>query len=562
MKAILAGLLHGISDVLYGDMGRSRAQAATLARRLLPLAVVVLLLAMPATVAAEGTECSVTGSSTSGGPVDLLTTPVWHLRSTDQVTARAYAPTPQADVTVSAYALGFAIPIASGTSGGGTTVAEADYDMSTFGSVGRVFIVSGASSGSFGRCEGVVTIVLDDVSPFATVLGAGSVVVSLIGLIGAGLGVRNPSSRGRRFTSLLGALLLLAGGSVLLQHISNPGEAAADLGPSALAAALPGPTQVTLEPLSLLAAAGLSLLVVLVMPFPAELFNRTLEGNVDRLRGAARRIPLLGRLVRAESPEAETARRASRSFGALLFVLLAGLLYGFLDPTFGPDGRSAVTFGGIVAALVLVTWLQNLPVRAAHRAASPDGTDRGQIDAVLGTLVVAAACVVISRATGFLPGYLYGLVIGYAFARQLRAEDNARALLAAAWWMLGIAAVCWLMLGAMRGPGVGGTVPGQIAVSVMVAVTVAGVEGIVFGLVPVRFLPGEPIFRWSRVRWAVPYAIGLFAFIWIILNPANGFATALDQAGFVTALWLFIGFGAASILFWAWFRFRPAQAAV
>jgi len=240
---------------------------------------------------------------------------------------------------------------------------------------------------------------------------------------------------------------------------------------------------------------------------------------------------------------------------------VAGLLYGLLDPDFGPDAKSAVTFGGIVAALVLVTWLQNLPLRAAHRAASPDGTDRGQVNAALGALIVAAACVVISRATGFLPGYLYGLVIGYTFARALQATDHARSLLAAAWWMLGIAAVCWLMLGAMRGPGVGETVAGQIAVSVMVAVTVAGVEGVVFGLVPLRFLPGEPIFRWSKVRWGVPYAIGLFAFVWIILNPANGFATALDQAGFVTALWLFIGFGLVSVLFWAWFWLRPSPVA-
>jgi hypothetical protein len=541
-------------------MGRSRALAAIPVRRLLPLLAFLVLLAAPATVAADGSACTITGTSTSGGSVDLLSTPVWHLRSTDHVTVSAYAPTPQADVTVSAYALGFGIPIANGTTSGGVTVADADYDVATLAAVGRVFVVSGSSAGPFGACTGNVVIVLDDVSPFATGLGIGSVAVSLIGLLGIGWGVRNPGSRVRRVFSLASALFMLAGGSVLLQQISTPGDAPASLGPSALAAAVPGPTQVVTDPLTLAQAAGLVLLVVLVMPFPAELFNKTLEANLHRVRAAMRRVPLVGWLVREDARP--PAGSAAHTLAIAAFVLGAGLLYALLDPSFGPNARSAVTFAGIVAALAAVTWLRGLPMRAAHRAATPDGSDRGRLEAVLGTLGVAAACVLISRLTGFQPGYLYGLVIGYAFVRELDATQQGRVLSAGAWWMLGLSLVSWLMLSAVRGPGVGDTAPGQILESVLAAITVAGIEGIAFGLVPLRFLPGEPIFRWSRMSWSLPYAIGLFAFVWIILNPKNGFAKATDQAGFVTAAALFIGFGLVSVLFWAYFRFRPTAPAV
>ena len=540
-------------------MGRSHALAATPLRRLLPLLAFLVLLVAPATVAADGSACSVTGSSTSGGSVDLLSTPVWHLRSTDHVTVNAYAPSPQADVSVKAYALGFAIPIAKGTTSGGVTVANADYDMSTLAVVGRVFVVSGSSTGPFGACGGNVEIVLDDVSPFATGLGIGSVVISLIGLLGIAWAVRNPGSRIRRAFSLVSALLLLAGASVVLQQISTPGNAPATLGPSTLAAAVPGPTQVVTDSLTLLQAAGLVLLVVLVMPFPAHLFNSTLEANLPRVRATLRRIPLVGRLVRAEA--GPPAGSAAHTVGIVAFVLIAGLLYALLDPSFRPDGRSAVTFAGIIAALATVTWLRGLPARVAHRDASPDGSDRGRLHAVIGTLGVAAACVLISRLTGFQPGYLYGLVLGYAFVHELDATQTARAHSAAAWWMLGLALVCWLMLSAVRGPGVGDTPPGQILESILVAITIAGIEGIVFGLIPLRFLPGEPIFRWSRLSWSLPYALGLFAFVWIILNPKNGFAHATDQAGFVTAASLFIGFGLVSILFWAYFRLRPSDVA-
>ena len=553
----MAGLIHGSSGVLYEPMGRTRALAATPLRRLLPLLALVVWLAAPAIVAADGHPCSVTGTSTSGGSVDLIATRVWHVRSTDHVSVSAIAPNPQADVTVSAYALGYAIPLARGTSTGGETVAQADYDVSTLAPLGRVFAVTGSSTGTDGECAGDVLIVLDDVSPFATGLGIGSVVVSLIGLLGILGGVRNPASRARRVVSLVSTGLLLAGVSVLIQQTSTPGEAAA-LGPSAMAAAVPSPTRVVLDPLTLAQAAALSVLVVIVMPFPAELFNKTLEANLDRVRAAVRRIPLIGGLVR--DPAGAEASGTTGSVGALLFLLLAGLLYSLLNPTFGADARSAVAFLGIIAALAAVTWLQGLPMRTAHRAASPDGSDRGRLRAVFGTLVVAAACVLISRLTGFLPGYLYGLILGYAFVRELDAAGEARAHSAAAWWMLGLALVCWLMLSAFRAAGVGDTAPGQIIGNVLATVTVAGVEGIVFGLVPLRFLPGEHVFRWSRVSWAIAYGVGLFAFVWIILNPKNGFAGATNQAGFVTAAWLFIGFGLVSIAFWAYFRVRPALA--
>ena len=71
-----------------------------------------------------------------------------------------------------------------------------------------------------------------------------------------------------------------------------------------------------------------------------------------------------------------------------------------------------------------------------------------------------------------------------------------------------------------------------------------------------RFLRGEPLFQWSRLRWAVLYLPGLLAFSLIILNPSNGFIGG-SQTPFLTTVALFAGFAAISIAFWAWFRFRP-----
>jgi hypothetical protein len=58
--------------------------------------------------------------------------------------------------------------------------------------------------------------------------------------------------------------------------------------------------------------------------------------------------------------------------------------------------------------------------------------------------------VLIRQGREFAFGTLVGLVIGYRFARELDAGSEARSLASAAWWMLGLALVCWLMLNAVR----------------------------------------------------------------------------------------------------------------
>ena len=58
------------------------------------------------------------------------------------------------------------------------------------------------------------------------------------------------------------------------------------------------------------------------------------------------------------------------------------------------------------------------------------------------TIVVAVMCVLASRVTGFQPGYLFGLVAGYVFARDLAPADEAHAHVWTAVWMLAISLGC------------------------------------------------------------------------------------------------------------------------
>jgi hypothetical protein len=146
------------------------------------LAVAGLLLAFPGAASATVSGgCTVLGDATSGG-IDITTEPVWHLRSTDAAGGSGVSPGPMTSATLSAYALGFAIPIASGTGKGDTSGSVDDVSLSTFSKLGRVFVVAGSASGPGGSCDGQILIIIDDVEAMFTILGGGGLIVFILGI--------------------------------------------------------------------------------------------------------------------------------------------------------------------------------------------------------------------------------------------------------------------------------------------------------------------------------------------------------------------------------------------
>jgi hypothetical protein len=235
----------------------------------------------------------------------------------------------------------------------------------------------------------------------------------------------------------------------------------------------------------------------------------------------------------------------------VLFTLLAALLYGFLDPGFGITPGSLATFVGMLAGIVLVTAAFAIPVVLAHRRIG----DRPSLKVVPISLLIGVVCVLLSRLTGFQPGYLYGLLIGLAFARELSAADEGRATAIATGLMLAVAFGAWVALGALPD----GEAFGQVAArTALAALMVAGLEGVVFGLLPMRFLLGEPLYAWNRLLWGALLGLGAFAFFHILINPASGYLSDTSRTPLFTVLALLIGFSAVSVAFWAWFRFRPS----
>ena len=73
---------------------------------------------------------------------------------------------------------------------------------------------------------------------------------------------------------------------------------------------------------------------------------------------------------------------------------------------------------------------------------------------------------------------------------------------------------------------------------------------------PMRFLPGYVLYKWSRPAWAILWGVSLFAFLHILIGPMSGYVAELSPQAFLAGLGVFAAFGALSIGTWLFFRFR------
>ena len=125
-------------------------------------------------------------------------------------------------------------------------------------------------------------------------------------------------------------------------------------------------------------------------------------------------------------------------------------------------------------------------------------------------------------------------------------------------WTLAVSVVAWLartpVHTAAVKPGAGFGV--QALDAALASVVVIGIEGVVIGLLPMRFLDGARLKRWNRRVWIAVFGVALFAFVDILLNPRSGYIASSSRGAVAMTVAVFLGFGLGSLLFWAFFRFR------
>lgn len=306
-------------------------------------------------------------------------------------------------------------------------------------------------------------------------------------------------------------------------------------------------------------SAGFSLLLLLLIGFPSELFNNTLEEHHQRI--FARFAAVRTRFRRAKSTwrrPGSTAMRLPAGVGFIGFAIAGGLIYSLLDPELGWNQASFALILGLITALAFATLAFELPVLLYERR----GGSRGRIRALPQAMLAGGGLVLASRLLSFQPGYAYGIVAGFeAEDERLTREQQGRAVALGAITTLTVAVGAWFGWSAIDTNVEDGARFGVLVLdAALSALVVAGIQGVTFTLLPLSFMDGDAVMAWSRTAWAVLQGLAGFALFYIVLRPASGFVDYDSATPAVAMFVTFAVFALFSIGFWAYWRRQKAKA--
>jgi hypothetical protein len=328
-------------------------------------------------------------------------------------------------------------------------------------------------------------------------------------------------------------------------------EHTTDLAAVAFATSFPSPIEARWNLGAVLPSLVLTLLLLAALALPVGLLNRAAADQPHRVEAM---------LARLRVPPGAGRPAPAVFLTAVAITAVAGaVMLGFLTPEFPFDTSAPALLVGLAVAFVLVTAAQQGTqlLYVAHWWGV-----RCHVGPVPGFLLLGAVGVVLSRALGLEPGLVLGTLIAFRTARPLRADEEGPAVALAATALTALGGAAWILREPLvAAAGAPGTFLADTVATALTATSVSAAANLLFALVPLSFLPGAALLRWSPGLWALFACTGGFAFVHLSVRPATDVLTGGTGAlGVLLGVYLL---GAAAL--WTWLRVgagrsgRPAQ---
>jgi hypothetical protein len=303
------------------------------------------------------------------------------------------------------------------------------------------------------------------------------------------------------------------------------------------------PSHVRFKATDALAAVLLAGFLVLLLAFPAELFNKTYDENEEEIHILLTRMGL-------------RRRHLSKFAGWIAFVVVGAGLSIWLGLAEGSDGNPLAVAVGLLVAVPVVMFAFEFPAELYLRTRSKIP---GSLRVLPTALLVGAACAVLSRAIHLVPAYLYGVFAGYTAAREdaLAEEEEGKSVLVGVIALAVLAGACWFAWGALD-PQAHGASRDWFVILVSTAffwIFVLAAESLVFGLIPLKYLDGSRLRGWRNSAWLIPQLLAAAFFIYV--QMLHGSTQKVHTFGdVIKPFLLFVGVGLLSFAFWGYFQWK------
>ena len=99
-----------------------------------------------------------------------------------------------------------------------------------------------------------------------------------------------------------------------------------------------------------------------------------------------------------------------------------------------------------------------------------------------------------------------------------------------------------------------------LAETIAAAIFVGGLEGVFYSMIPLTFMDGAVVWRWSKLAWALVFGITTFLFWQLVINQYAAYLEAFKQPTVIAILLILAVYGTLTIVTWLYFKRRRGRA--
>jgi sugar lactone lactonase YvrE len=304
---------------------------------------------------------------------------------------------------------------------------------------------------------------------------------------------------------------------------------------------------------ALLAAILLALLV------DVSIFNTTIKENEDMILGWMGGVATPFRALTGAWTGTAKDSFFVRLVKPLSILGVSAAIYCLLNPSLTLDTSMLVLFLSLLVGIGVATYVyEGAQVLISERLYGMPSSIRFFPIAIL----IAFASVVISKLTGLHPGVVYGFVAGASIlaAREPDERESAIIVFLPMVAILTISIFAWLMVAPLRTFSDKNDFWALVLEGAAISIFLGGIQGLLFSLIPLSFIDGEKVWKWSKVAWVAITLPVAFLFFHIVVQQDGTLATATGRSG-ITALIIFaaLSWGVTAFV-WLFFKLKQPAA--
>ena len=301
--------------------------------------------------------------------------------------------------------------------------------------------------------------------------------------------------------------------------------------------------------------AGLVVVLSLLVGFPTQMLNSTIDANRDRFKTPRwlANIAVAGNGFLAKASNTKSGSKKFQTIKAYLVIVVSSIIAGFVQPDFGFNLMSLRLVLTVLAAFLIINIGSSYVMWLVGKHYGE--TEKPNLKARPAYIIFVLVTVLFSRTIEAEPAIVFGALLAVELTTRVAEQKQLRTEMFALGYVVAVGLLGWaLFMATFRD----GSNMATLVSEFCSVVTVEALSTLPILLLPMKFMFGEAIWKtYGWKKWLIIYAGGLFLFSFVLMPMP--FSWDIIDVPFVSWIIVLLAYAGFALIVWKYFQVKAKQ---